>query len=442
MSIFVTRSLPLPVIGTVGSMVSLPSILAMEFGSSFSVSTGYWLTYYGASFLQSNNLSYWIPSSPSVTSWYVNGQNIGEGFSNQTHVLLSQIGGTDLSIGNDIAPGVFLSFPVSTPPTTFAINVQYQFAVVPPNLVSPTIASGIVNPADIVASAERYAAQYSGTPNPNDCSNICYDLASAASAALPIPFGQDDPTKNVDGGFWRVIYRGSDANPVANWQTLVQPGDMVRMVWASGGHHMTTILSVNGDGSITVFDNSASTTGTIGIHTVHYDQATVPSSITIYRLTPDHLYLINGIQGETLTGSPFNNEFNAVSGDVVNCGPGNDVVNVGSGPIAINGGAGHDTAVFSATLASSQITDASGHPINIVNGLLVDPGGAPIKVSIAGSTDTLTNVTSLQFADQTIAVFTGTFSPTAIQNDYLAITRTTLPIDRKRSLSPTFFVLI
>src|SRR6476646_3831325 len=195
MSTWVTQSLPLPVIGTVGSMVSLPSVLAMEFGSSFSVSTGYWLTYDGSSFLQSNNFSYWIPSSPSVTSWYVNGQNIGESFSDQTHVPLSQIGCADLNIGNDICPAVFLTFPVSIPPTTYAVNVQYNFAVVPPNLVSPTIASGIVNPADIVASAERYAAQYSGTPNTSDCWNIAYDVASAAGAPLPIPSGSNDPTQ-------------------------------------------------------------------------------------------------------------------------------------------------------------------------------------------------------------------------------------------------------
>jgi hypothetical protein len=405
MTTWVTESLPLPVIGTVGSMVSLESILVDEFGPDFSVSTGYWLTYEGASYLLSNNLSYWNPSSPSVTSWYVNGQNIGEGFSDQTHVPLSQIGGADLSIGNDIAPLNFLTFPVSILPTTYSVNIQYQFAVVPPNLASPTIDSGIVNPADIVASAERYAAEYSGTPNPNDCSNICYDLAAAAGAPLPSPFGLDDPTQNVDGGFWRIVYRGSDPNPVANWQTLVQAGDMVRMVWAGGGHHMTTVLSVNVDGSITVFDNSASATGMIGIHTVNYDTATVPSSITIYRLAPDHLYLIDGVQGETLTGSPFNNEFNTVNGDVVNCGPENDIVNLGSGTITVNGGAGSDTAVFSSlSSASAEITGPTGLSLKVIDGTILNPTGQAVTISWSGGSDTLNDVGAVQFTDQSLSL--------------------------------------
>jgi hypothetical protein len=407
MTTWVTESLPLPVIGTVGSMVSLQSILADEFGADFSVSTGYWLTYEGASFLQEYDLSYWNPATPLVTSWYVNGQNIGPDFVNQTHVPLSQVDAADLLIGNDIGPYIYLTFPVSIPPTTYAVNVQYQFAVVPPNLVSPTIASGIVNPADIVASAERYAAEYSGTPNPNDCSNICYDLASAAGAALPIPFGLDDPTQNVDGGFWRIVYRGSDPNPVANWQTLVQAGDMVRMVWANGGHHMTTVLSVNPNGSITVFDNSASATGMIGIHTVNYDTKTVPSSITIYRLTPDHLYLIDGVQGETLIGSPFNNEFNAVDGDVVNCGPKNDVVNLGSGTIAVNGGAANDTVVFSSlSSVNANITDSTGSALRIINDTIFDHPGRPVTISWSGGVDTLSAVSTVQFVDQSFSIVT------------------------------------
>ena len=106
------------------------------------------------------------------------------------------------------------------------------------------------------------------------------------------------------------------------------------MGWIGGGMHTTTVLSVNPNGSITVFDNDDSTNGGptfLGIHTVNYDTETIPTTITIFRLTTDHLYLIDGSAGgQILNGTlQYDNEI-ITSGETqtVNCGPLNDVVDI------------------------------------------------------------------------------------------------------------------
>src|SRR5204862_7549465 len=129
---------------------------------------------------------------------------------------------------------------------------------------------GEPTPSDIVAAAQRFASLYGGTPNANDCFGIAGAVAAAAGATLNDALSNNDnPALNEDAGFWRVAYRGSDPNPVSNWHTLVQPGDIVHMAWSAGGTHTATVLSVNADGSLTVFDNMV-TNGlgqpAIGIH--------------------------------------------------------------------------------------------------------------------------------------------------------------------------------
>ena len=186
--------------------------------------------------------------------------------------------------------------------------------------MSPTAANSDPNPSDVVAAAYRFSAFY-GTPNnTSDCWNICSDVAAAAGAALPVLSGSFDPTQNVDGGFWRVAYRGSDhPGSVPPLHTLLQPGDIIRLQWLNGTPaapgDSTTVLSTNPDGTITVYDNSDFNTGheTIGIDTWNIDAAVIPSTVTIYRLAADHLYLIDGSdQNEILNGSQFNNEIHPV----------------------------------------------------------------------------------------------------------------------------------
>ena len=153
------------------------------------------------------------------------------------------------------------------------------------------------------------------------------------------------------------------------------------MGWQSGGPHTTTVLARNADGSLQVYDNGlfdSHGTELIGIHdNVRYDTQTIASSITIYRLSPDHLYLINGsngqVQGETLNGNLFNDVFDGISG--------NDTV---------NGGAEWDAAILH--IASSAAT--IHHTV----------GGA--TVSYSGFTDTFNNVEVLKFTDKSVALRT------------------------------------
>ena len=95
------------------------------------------------------------------------------------------------------------------------------------------------------------------------------------------------------------------ASPLQNWSTLVQPGDIVRMAWFHptspsdvSGHSTTVLGAVNASGTITVYDNDDRSPGhsVIGIHIASYWNGTDPVSITIYRLDPNHQYLILGNQ--------------------------------------------------------------------------------------------------------------------------------------------------
>jgi FG-GAP-like repeat len=382
---YLTQTLPMPVVAAPGAVVNLKAILSQDFGSSLGGYSDYWLAYYGAAALNSWDFSYWNPSSSSVARWYVNNSDIGPADThnfNQAHVLRAQVATADLHAGNDIGPLAYMTVPNAGPTGNATEYIQYSIITIDPALMSATAWTGNPNPADVVATAKRFAAAYVNVPNDNDCHNIASAVAAATGATLTYATGNtNNPALNESGGFWRVVYRGSDPNPVANWQTLVQPGDIVRMGWQSGGPHTTTVLARNADGSLQVYDNSffdSHGTELIGIHdNVRYDAQTIASSITIYRLSPDHLYLINGsngqVQGETLNGNLFNDVFDGISG--------NDTV---------NGGAEWDEAILH--IASSAAT--IHHTV----------GGA--TVSYSGFTDTFNNVEVLKFTDKTVALRT------------------------------------
>jgi len=326
-STFVFEQLPIDVVGDVGSEVTLSSVLTAALGPNAGGYSEYQIAYFSAGYLAASDFSYWNLNDEVVSSFSVSGSAIPPSttspFNHWTWITSAQLSSTTINLGNDIGPLLFVTVPVSTGGGTATEYIQYEINVVAPNLQSPTAMNGAPTPSDIVTSAERFAVAYSGVLNNNDCSFIAGDVAAAAGATLDdIESESLNPAQNMSAGFWRVVYRGSDPNPVNDWQTLVQPGDIVRMGWATGGQHTTTVLSVNADGSITVFDNADTNSlgqEDIGVHTVNYELLTNPTTVTIFRLSPDHLYLINGIQNEILNGSPFNNEFNAANGDIVNC---------------------------------------------------------------------------------------------------------------------------
>ena len=324
-------------------------------------------------------------------------------------------------IGNEIAPLDFVTVDITNGGSLNEEYIQYELNVVDPSL-QRTTAGGTPTSSDIVAAAQRFASVYSGVLNDNDCHFIAGDVAAAAGATFDNELTASlDPSQNGSSGFWRVVYRGSDTNSVSNWQTLVQPGDLVRMGWVGGGQHTTVVLGVNADGSINVFDNSDSNAlgqEDIGIHTVNYDTETIPSTVTIYRLTSDGYYLINSDNNdEILNGSQFNNEFNCGSGsDIVNCGPGHDIVNVGVGAKTVNGGGGFDTVFIPVSFTAASVTDTKGNPLKVIDGYTIHSSGAAIRVSWSRGEDTLNSVSAVQFSDRLLAVDTRTTSSILFQS--------------------------
>jgi Hint domain len=411
MSTYLLEVLP-PVVGDAGTDISLSTILTDDFGAGWDGYTEFSLAWYDAASLAYWDFHYWDPNDPSVSKWLDNGTPItasNQNSYNVTNVSAADVSDFTLQLGNDIAPYVYLTVPIGN--DSF---IQYEINVVAQGLQAPPSGvDGEPTPQDIVASAIRYDAAYDGVVNPNDCGFMASDLAAAAGAPLDDQVSESlDPAENSSFGFWRVVYRGSDPNPVSNWQSLLQPGDIVRMGWTGGGQHTTTVLTINSDGSITVFDNE-NTVGNgpsfMSIHTVNYDTETIPTKITIFRLTTDHLYLIDGSAGgQILNGTPqYDNEI-ITSGETqtVNCGPHSDVVEITSastGTMTINGGGGQDTVVYTDLgVEGAAFFDPNGQPLTIVNGTIHT--GEPVTVVWLDGSDTLNGISSIQFTDATIDI--------------------------------------
>ena len=132
------------------------------------------------------------------------------------------------------------------------------------------------------------------------------------------------------------------SDPVSDWYKLLQPGDVVRMGWAGldfggAGQHTTSVFQVLSDGSHTVaqvWDNNDyrndGNVDYIGLHDATYWDATIPQTITIYRLDPKQQYLIKGTGlGEFIQGSVFNN--------LIEPGGGADTIAAGLGSNEIAG---------------------------------------------------------------------------------------------------------
>ena len=411
-SSFLFEQLPIDVTGAEHSNISLLSILKSALGPDLGGYAGFWIADASSGWLADDDFNYWNPAAPDPSSFTVNGIGIPQSTATnfkQTYVTAAQLSSCKLVIGNEIAPLNFVTMDITNGSSSKKEYIQYELNVVDPSL-QRTTAIGTPTSSDIVAAAQRFASVYSGILNDNDCHFIAGDVAAAAGATLDNEkTGSLDPSQNESSGFWRVVYRGSDPNPVTNWQTLVRPGDIVRMGWIGGGQHTTTVLGVNTDGSINVFDNADSNSlgqEDIGIHTANYDLATIPTTVTIFRLTTDGYYLINSDNNdEILNGSQFNNEFDCGSGnDIVNCGPGHDLVNVGVGAKTVNGGGGFDTVSIPVSFAAASVTDTLGNRLNVIDGYTIDSSGAAIRISWSNGEDTLNGVSALQFSDRLLAV--------------------------------------
>jgi hypothetical protein len=276
----------------------------------------------------------------------------GNPITTATTIDVRDIAAYSLRVGNNIiSPAQFVA-QVTPSGGTAATTVTYTVWTADPKVAQGT--SGAAPQAEnVVLAAQAMNAYYPNVPNTNLCNWIADCVAAAAGAPMPLPNAQLDPLNNVDGGFWRIVYRGDGTTPYADWGVEVLPGDIVRMEWQgqpslpSGAlsGHTTTILQnpipliqPNPLSPITlptfpmvVYDNDAPgppDQTLIAIHTANYWMNSNPASITIYRLDPKGQYLIYGSPlGENIQGSVYNNLIIPGGGaDFITAGPGDNEI--------------------------------------------------------------------------------------------------------------------
>jgi hypothetical protein len=287
--------------------------------------------------------SYWgqAPNgAPLNSAWYFDDQPIAEP---QT-VEKIELDRVALFVGTSIVRSAYFVVPVAKDDAGNVTEyVQYNiwtadprvsapqtaWSVADPNVPGSASRFGRLDPSDIVSSAYRYNTVFPGVFNHNNCNWISDNVTAGAGAVQPYDNYSTDPANNVSGGFWRIVYRGTDTpDPVRDWFELTLPGDVVRMgrLDATGCHTTTVIGTLNPDATITVYDNgdhNAQGQNIIGVHQPTYWTGTNPGMITIFRLDPNHKYLIEGTgESEFIQGTVFDNLIRPNGGrDTIAAGP-------------------------------------------------------------------------------------------------------------------------
>ena len=320
-------------------------------------------------------------------------------------------------LGSSTATGQLSHAPGMLTPATTNIANLFRAGFVAPHV--PTA-------AEVVAAATHIASLEKGVANTNDCHFIASAIAAAAGAPLdPVTETSTDmvvggkdivtetPANNQEGGFWRIAYRGSDPGAIHDWQSLVKPGDIVRLGWTNGGFHtFTVVASQDSTSQIEVVDNVGTRylPNQISEHWADYEDQAVDSSVTIYRLTTDGQYLIDGTKdangniathADTWMGTGFNDLIKAGSGgDTLLGGAGNDTLVTGKGNDTLDGGTGDNTAKFTGNESNYHVTFNADGTVTVAD-------QRSLGWNIPGSpdgTDTLKNIQHIQFADKTVNV--------------------------------------
>jgi Ca2+-binding RTX toxin-like protein len=349
---FLQQSLAVPLLGLAGSTVSLTTLLGAAFGTNAQGITGAWLAYYDAPTMQQWNFNYWNPQSASVTEWLVDGVPITGSTAasfNQTYLPASSFGSASILVGNVIMPQLYMTVRIDDGTTADEVYVEYSISTVSMNLSAQPPVNRAPTASEIVAAATELAVKFPSLPNNNDCGWISMVIGASVGATMTHQSQSIDPLQNIESGFWRIVHRGT-TSPVANWQTLTRPGDIVRFDWADPAQPQHTTLIVGNpraDGTIEVVDNGdyRGATSYVGRHFARYDSASAPASVTIYRVTTDNLYLTRTTSAsETVLGTTFNDQMFAGAGnDTLQGGVGNDVMYGEAGVDVLNGGEGNDT---------------------------------------------------------------------------------------------------
>jgi Ca2+-binding RTX toxin-like protein len=338
-----------PIVAHVGynQQISLSNLVSEAFGTSFSVHQHAWLTWYGPDDAKAGTgqaFSFWDLSQKVYSSWSVNGQQIPDGDDGQTFVPISQFSGVTINGGTNIWPNLWLTIQTNNDNAN-PVYTWFNVTVVDPRFEHLEIRDRPITGADLVRTGHEFLKAYGPVKNEADCHSINADVAAATGATLPFDSFSTNPSENVEGGFWRIVHRGSD-NPVQDWQSLTQAGDIVRVDWIDGPYHTFMVMAPpNPDGTILVMDNGAEG-GTIGLRTVDFEPYAYANSITIYRLSADGLYLIPGSPAaEEIFGTIHNDLIKLMDGnDWARGGLGNDVIYGNLGAELIYGNQGNDTS--------------------------------------------------------------------------------------------------
>lgn len=363
MTDYVYWTLPMPVVASVGDSISVADIFENSFGGTPAEAKFFYSAYWGPGDLAIRDFDFWDPSKAQLDRFSYNGTDQGSGFVNQRSAYMENAGDVTLTMGNVIGPSTFLMIPTAYNASGVVTQfTEYHVMTIEPDLMLKSAGKMAPKASDIVSQAYKFSEKYGSPVNSNDCHFIALAVAASAGATMPA-FGNtqnvEDPSQNIESGFWRIAYRGSDPDPVSNWQTLLKPGDIVRMGWTGGGFHTATILKISKDKkAITVYDNTDD--GNIGIHDVQFDTITRPESITVYRLTTDNYYLEGGSYlGESIPGTIFNDKIFGEGGDDTLFGmKGNDWLDGGLGADTMAGGVGNDT--YYVDNAADIIVEAKG----------------------------------------------------------------------------------
>jgi Ca2+-binding RTX toxin-like protein len=349
MATYVTYALPMPVVLSPGGTISFSQLLAESFGGTPASWQNVLLGQVSLSFMQGENYDFWNPSARVLSEWTINGGGIDD----DTLVPLSRanFGGTVYHAGNQIGGLSVIQVPLGGADDGF---INYSVLAIPQNLMSPTAGDGAPTPQDIVDSANRFWNRFGFVDNDFDCHYIAGAVAAAAGAVFTTTGTDnvDNPALNIEYGFWRIAYRGSDLS--SNWRTLLEPGDIVRLS-PNGGIHTFTVLRGLEGGNLLVYDNGA---GGTSIREVSFPNARI-GSITVYRLTTDGLFLINGTgYGDRIDGSIFNDRLVGLAG--------NDTLDGRTGADVLQGGGGNDTYVIG---GGDRAIEFAGQGVDLVRTL-------------------------------------------------------------------------
>ncbi len=329
-------SLPVPIIAPPGTLVELSDILQQAFGTA---TPDFPMLTLLPTVTPSGDIGYWGQpvngESPVHPEWLVNGKAI-------TEVTVPQPGDlVQLKVGNNVnnPPQMLVQLSQDSFGPA-AVFTTYDIWTVAPKAATP-LSLGGPRATDIVAAAQTHASVYAGVVNTDLCNWIADNIAAAAGAPMPLPNASLSPNQNVEGGFWRIAYRGSDGEtPVAQWWSEVRPGYIVRLQWTTQTGHTTTVIEGYDPTTktITVYDNIGPPApagndpqgNTTAIHTADYWNSTSPEGITVYRLAEEPQYLINGTkQAEFIQGTVFD--------DLIRPGGGRDTIALGPGADEIEG---------------------------------------------------------------------------------------------------------